>query len=356
MSAMAITYVVGLSQAMFLVLALASMRVRNRAALGFLIALIVVFSVLLAEEALMTLTDVPSIGLGLAVEFAIAPLLFWFVRALYRGQGVPVQRIAPHFAPLVLASLVLVWLNVGFPGQVSLSNPAMRSIVAAIVLIKIVYFFAYAWATLHEPIPASASPERRRTLAPVRWLLAVFFAAYALVALSFIAFLLRVPLAPDSDIIGAIVIALSLYAIGYFSLVNRHVFDLRDRYADSPMTADEAAALRARAAAHLDAGEAFRDPSLNLNRVARAIGARPAQLSQALNALGNGGFSQLINQRRLHAYLADRARPENENKTVLELAFHAGFNSKATFYRVLRDASSGEGTPSVAEIQPKASQ
>jgi AraC-like DNA-binding protein len=39
----------------------------------------------------------------------------------------------------------------------------------------------------------------------------------------------------------------------------------------------------------------------------------------------------LLNQRRLRAYLADRARPEYESKTVLELAFAAGFNSKAAF-------------------------
>lgn len=356
MSVLAIGYIVGLCQAAFLVVALASLRVRNRFALNLLIALIAVFSILLGETAADELRISPGIGLGLAIEFALAPVMYLFVRALYLSEPDPPQRMALHFLPLAIASVALVWLNIGFPGNVSLSNPAMRSLVAAIVFTKIAFFTVYAVATFRQPIPASASAERRQALRPIRWLLAVFYAAYAFVAGSFVAFFWEIPWAPDSDIIGGIVVAISLYAIGYFALVNRDVFDLRDRYAASPMSADEAAALQRKVEAYFDAGEAYRDPELNLNRVARALGLRPSQISQALNSSGEGGFGQLLNQRRLRAYLVDRTRPENENKTILELAFAAGFNSKATFYRVLRAASGDETKRLVAQTQPKSSQ
>lgn len=355
MSGLAIGYIVGLCQAAFLIAALASLRVRNRFALNLLIALIAVFSILLGETAADELRVSPGIGLGLAIEFALAPVMYLFVRALYLSEPDPPRRMALHFIPLAIASVGLIWLNVGFPGNVSLSNPPMRSLVAAIVFTKIAFFTVYAVATFRQPIPSSASPERQQALRPIRWLLAVFFAAYAFVAASFAAFFWEISWAPDSDIIGGIVVALSLYAIGYFALVNRDVFDLRDRYAGSPMSADEAGALQRKVEAYLDAGEMFRDPDLNLNRVARALGLRPSQISQALNAAGDGGFSRLLNQRRLRAYHLDRMRPENENRTVLELAFAAGFNSKATFYRVLRATSGDEPDAEIHQTQPKSS-
>jgi|CXWL01.1.fsa_nt_gi AraC-like DNA-binding protein len=350
-STLSLIYAAGLAQAAFLVCALASMRVRHTAARWLLVATIVVLTTLMGEE-FLTVIGVPlNFGLGLAVEFALAPLLYLFVRTLLRV--VPFRPEAWHFAPLGAASLILVWLNLGFADGVSLSNPAMRSIVASIVLVKIGYFFLYATAILRLPLPVDASPSR---LGALKNLLRLFFGCvliYALNAASFIAFVLEIPLAPDSDVVGGILIAATLYAIGYFALVNREVFDLRDPYETGALSAGEAAQIRTRTSAYLAASGAFLDPEFGLRDLVRALGLKPALLSQALNADQAGGFKALVNRARIEAYFKARAEPQNQDKSTLELAFAAGFNSKATFYRVLKAVENerlapGLGAPSVA--------
>jgi len=339
---LSLIYAAGLCQAAFLIAALGALPIRNRHALALLQAFIIVFSILLAENLQVELRLGRSLGLGLAIEFALAPLLYLFVRAIFRGENRFGRRDAWNFAPLVAAAILLIWLNIAAPGHVSLSNPAMRSTVATIALTKIGYFFVYAVAALREDIPQSASTERRQVLRNFRRLLMVFTAVYAFTAASFVAFLARLPLVPDSDAVGGVVLAGSLYAIGYFSLVKREIFDLRDPYAADALSAPDAAALRGRVGSYLAISDRFRDPDLTLQTVARALGVRSARLSQALNAGGAGGFNALINGLRLAAYQAARARAENADKTVLELAYEAGFNSKATFYRALRSTQSEE--------------
>ena len=335
-STLSLIYAAGLTQAAFLVCALASMRVRHTAARWLLVATIVVLTTLMGEEFLTAIGVPLNFGLGLAVEFALAPLLYCFVKALVRVEPFLLRKEFWHFAPFGVASLILAWLNLGFSDGVSLANPAMRSIVASIVLAKIVYFFLYATATLRLPLPLDASSSRLGALKNLLRLFSGCVLIYALSAASFIAFLLELPLAPDSDVVGGILIAATLYAIGYFALVNRDVFDLRDPYEASALTAGEAAQIRTRANAFLAASGAFLNPEFGLRDLARALGLKTARLSQALNGDQAGGFNALVNRARIEAYFNARAEPQNREKSTLELAFEAGFNSKATFYRALK--------------------
>jgi AraC-like DNA-binding protein len=337
MSPLLLLYSAGLAQAAFLIGALSLLRVRNPTARWLLVALIALFSLMLAEEWLEGAGMPIDLGLGLAIEFALGPLLYFFLRALFDPSPPIVRRMAPHATPLVVAILVLIGLHLSFPGEgVSLSHPDMRATIAAVVLTKIVVFFAYSVASLRLRVPAGASERRRMVLRRLKAVIAVMIAAYALQAASFVAFLLRLPFMPDSDMIGGLILALSLYTIGYFCFLNRDIFDLRDSYRDSPLPPEEAAKIRERAIAYLRLSEAFRDPDFDLRALAEAVRAPPGKLSQALNASGGPGFAALINTCRLDAYRAARADPSNRSRTVLELALDAGFNSKATFYRALR--------------------
>lgn len=329
-------YGAGFAQGALLVAALARRKSDNAAARWFLVGALAVLTLLLGEDVLAASGADPGIGLGLAVEFAIAPLLYLFMRAV--AVGGPSGRAWPHFLPLLAASLVLLWLNLGFGAHwVSLANPRMRLIVAAIVFVKIAYFAAYAVAVLRLPPPAEPGPHRSSFIG-VRRLMILLDIAYGLSAASFIAFFARIPGAPDSDLVGGVVMVVIIYAIGYCALADRRLLDARAPYRTTPMAPAEAIALRARAVAAIERDEAYRDPEFGLGDLARRLGVGEARLSQALNAADGDGFHGLINGRRLEAYRQAAAQPANLGRTVLDLAFEAGFNSKATFYRAQRAA------------------
>lgn len=323
-------YAAGLAQAVLVIAALASIRVRNSQARWLLVGLLTIFSALLLEEFLDLAGLGAGLGGGLVLEFALGPLLYLFVRTVGEDEPQLTRRDALHFAALIPAAVVWAILYFGYSARhISLSRPDMREIVAAIVFIKIVWFSAYAIAVLRNQPEAS----RRQALRGMKPLLWVWLGAYALSALSFVGFYFRLSWMPDSDGLGAVIMALSIFGLGYFALVRRDVFEHRRPYSGSSMTPEEAASLRRRAEAYLTATEVWRNPDYSLRALADALGLGEARLSQALNAADAGGFHALLNLHRLAAFKAAAADPARRDESVLDLALDAGFNSKATFYR-----------------------
>ncbi len=339
MSAVVLTWLfgAGVAQGLFLCGALASLKVRNVRARWLLVAVIAVFTIILLEEFLEMAGADLRLGVGLVAEFALGPLLLFFVTALVEDDPTPVAKKLRHFIPLGFATAWLFWLHLAFPREgVSLSYPEMRHLVGATALTKIAVFAAYLTVMLRRSWSLSAKPAAaRRALAWVRGWIWVSCAAYALTALSFVAFYLRIETTVDSDIIGALVLVASIFGLGYFAIANRNVFDLRT---ESPSSAQQAefAGIVERTRHHLEKSRAYLDPEFSLRNLADALQLGDAKLSTALNLLIEGGFHALMNNYRLDAFCDLVRGRANRERSILDLALQAGFGSKATFYRLFR--------------------
>ncbi|WP_248798539.1 AraC family transcriptional regulator [Pseudomonas sp. MWU13-2105] len=82
--------------------------------------------------------------------------------------------------------------------------------------------------------------------------------------------------------------------------------------------------------------QAYLDPDLDLQRVARECGYSRNQISYLLNQVLGQSFYRYVNQARLQHLLAalDKAVPPLR---IDELAFAAGFNSLSAFYKCFRE-------------------
>ncbi len=326
------------AQGAFLVVVLATLDVRNSNARWLLAAILFILTFTLGEEFLEVIGLNPGLGIGLVAEFLLWPMLYLFVASLAEDDPRPLRSQWWHLVPTVIAVAwyLVIYLGAG-DGRISLSNPETRQQVALTVLIKGLYFSAYAWMILRRPLELAAKPPAsRRALAWVRRWLWFLCGAYALVLLSFLAFYLRFDWAVDSDHIGGLLMALGIYSLGYFSIANRNVFDVGRPRRAAPDQGDKATDIVATARRHLTQSGAYLDPDLGLKHLADALELNETRVSQALNQVIEGGFYTLINDFRLEACLALLDDPDNERRTVLELAYEAGFSSKATFYRYFR--------------------
>lgn len=79
----------------------------------------------------------------------------------------------------------------------------------------------------------------------------------------------------------------------------------------------------------------FRDPDLDLARVASATGYSRNQLSYLLNQVLGQSFYRYVTQARL-GYLLERLAEQGEAAQVDLLAASAGFNSTSAFYKAFR--------------------
>ncbi len=81
----------------------------------------------------------------------------------------------------------------------------------------------------------------------------------------------------------------------------------------------------------------YLDPELNLALLSRHTGLPQKTISLVLNQHLEKSFNEFVNGYRVEAFKQNIQQLQQENMTILALAFDAGFNSQATFQRAFRN-------------------
>lgn len=77
----------------------------------------------------------------------------------------------------------------------------------------------------------------------------------------------------------------------------------------------------------------FKNPDLTLDELARSLDVHPNYLSQVINSKEKKTFYDLINEKRVDAFIKNITQPVSQQYTLLAIAYDCGFNSKASFNR-----------------------
>jgi AraC-like DNA-binding protein len=109
----------------------------------------------------------------------------------------------------------------------------------------------------------------------------------------------------------------------------------RPRPMDVSVSRDYEATLQALEAAMNDAA-LYRDGNLSLSSLSQVVGVKPYVVTHILNNVLNISFSDYVNSHRVADVTRRLADPEYANYTLLAIANDAGFNSKASFNRVVK--------------------
>ena len=80
----------------------------------------------------------------------------------------------------------------------------------------------------------------------------------------------------------------------------------------------------------------YLESDLTLASLAKRINAPSSAVSATINTAFQCNFNEFVNRYRIQYFKQELARPENQQLTLLAVAFDSGFNSKATFNRVFK--------------------
>lgn len=80
-------------------------------------------------------------------------------------------------------------------------------------------------------------------------------------------------------------------------------------------------------------------PELTISALSEQLQVSEEYLSGILNGKLHRNFFDFVNQYRVDEFKAHCSNPENDKLTLIALAFDSGFNSKATFNRVFKNAT-----------------
>ncbi|MFW6302414.1 MAG: helix-turn-helix domain-containing protein, partial [Bacteroidales bacterium] len=81
------------------------------------------------------------------------------------------------------------------------------------------------------------------------------------------------------------------------------------------------------------------EPDLTIASLSRQLGVNSDYLSRIINSKLNRNFFDFVNYYRIEAFKSACRDKENNNYTIMGMAYDAGFNSKATFNRVFKNAT-----------------
>ncbi len=94
----------------------------------------------------------------------------------------------------------------------------------------------------------------------------------------------------------------------------------------------------------------YLDPDLNLNQLAELLEVKPYLLTQTLNQVIQKKFSDYINEYRIKEVKRLFNDPNFDHYTLLAIANEAGFNSKATFNRIIKKHTGKSPTQLRSEV------
>ena len=332
-------YAAGLFQAIFLAISLVTLKIRNRIAVYALSALMLLMAIALIEQIADSSGASHELALSLALEFGMAPLLFLFIRAVVLPDCRPDRRTSLHFIPLALALCLLALMHAtNESGNLGIAHPQFGGFIVAWVFVKLVYFVIYAIFTermLRHAMTDSKGARASSLRWIYRWLLLVFV-AFAFSYAVFVLFILGVPIWRDSDVYAGLANFAVIFSIAYFVLANRKI--LEQAPPKAPTQTPESARNADLITQYFEAERPHLDPDFSIQKLASETGLSASMIQAGLAHLSGSGFQEYLNAKRLEEFDALALDEKNRSKTTLELAFTAGFNSKATFYRVFNAA------------------
>lgn len=181
--------------------------------------------------------------------------------------------------------------------------------------------------------------------------------AYTLAFLSYFVLVRCSFFNPEWDYAISFVMAVGILAVAYMGLVQKRVFRSEPighflpvkKYQTSALTPGASDSIRRKMERLLVEEKVFKENELRLDDLAAYLEVSRHQLSQVINEHYGVNFFELINRYRVAHVKRLLADPAYSHYTIIQMAYEAGFNNKASFNRYFKQETGL--TPSAFRIK-----
>jgi AraC-like DNA-binding protein len=302
--------------------------------------------------------------LKLAVPLVLlhAPLFFIYIKTVaqpkFRLRYVDVLHLTPF---LFVFILMLVGFYTLTPKEkVALDNSpdlvnhwSFQAIFAAMVLTSIIYY-TWGYQLVRQHSKNLSLFFSNTEVLELKWLR--FMLVFSLVIFPPVDLLYMLnPILGIADymllqVISYVAATINIVVFGYFGIKQCNIFkesNLQDEpllheekvaeiAAEMPQEVDvsfEATLLR-----YMQECKPYLNPDLSIPILAQEMNVSVTYLSNVINGKLKLNFNDFINMYRIEEFKKSCSLPQNRNYTLIGIAYDCGFNSKATFYRVFKNA------------------
>jgi AraC-like DNA-binding protein len=134
-----------------------------------------------------------------------------------------------------------------------------------------------------------------------------------------------------SGSIFALVIFLFLSAMMFLLLLKPEIHYVIEKYKKSPIDENTKNEYLQRLNKYMQSQKPFLNPDISLEGIAKDLSISPRVLSHMINESFENNFRSYINGFRIRESMQRLSKIENSDKTILEILYDVGFNSKSVF-------------------------
>ncbi len=343
----------GGAQAIFLAIALLTIKRGNRTANRILAAFLTILSIpLLTGVAYHTeyILNFPHlIKIEAPLIFVFGPLFFLYVKALTSRGFIFEKRHFFHFVPFAIYTVYLLpfylqskmekinfWTTTArlheLPWQLHIEPVLGISHLLVYMVLTVGLLINHA-RTIKESF---ASIEKINLL----WIRNLMIGLGTMWAFSFVMHAFEAQWI--IHIIGLIVVGMIFY-MGFKGLTQPEIFSTAEerqpalKYARTALAPDKAETYLEKLLRVMSTEKSFTDSNLSLQKLAQKLAMQSHHLSQIINERLQKNFFELINSYRVEEAKKQLADPAKRHLNIAEIGFEVGFNSLSAFYAAFKN-------------------
>ncbi len=330
----------GAGQGLFVAFLLYRRKVSNRPAANYLLALVFLVSILLVFKVGFQKEWVAYLGevilLPDVILFIFGPCIWLFVRHLLRLPKVPGKKLIWHALPAFVHIFILNTVL----GQHLVQNweyLSVRQIILSFYGIEgaaIISLFSYLLASLR--LVQAHRSQLEATPIAARFLPIFFRIGLVLAGCWTVSFCIHIfvfdPTYTAYRVFWFLLVGY-IYWMAYTVLLRTELFDLPP--APKTITLDDERTIQ-QIKVFMEEQQPYMESTLKLGDLAELLNLPRHELSRLLNHGFGQTFFDFINTYRIQAFIALRNDAREADKSILQLAYQVGFNSKSAFNRAFR--------------------
>lgn len=335
----------GISQGLFLSIAIPSTKNANNPA-NKVLALIILLATLMLTGRILYFSNngewvIRLAGLVDTTIFLFGPLIYLYTLKFSETR---IRFSKLHYIPAILHT---IYVGVTFCFSLAQLNQfyfdgSLRLLLLGIEssgIISLSIYLLLSFSQLRKF--SSSSLFGSKNLLSTKKYLACFLSIFSILAIVWIvSFSLNVS-GTNLSFIGYdvfwIITPIVFYLVGYFSLSSPEILrDFLKRPTPDRLSFEETKELKAKLKVLVEEQQIYLRSDLTLKKLAEELDTSENNLSWYFNQVLQKSFYDFINQIRIDAFQAKIEKKEHQKHTLLALAMGVGFSSKSTFNRAYK--------------------
>lgn len=272
----------------------------------------------------------------MAIYFLLNPLLYFYTLSLLNNKLKFTKNIFWHFLPFIVF-LFSPNINSYIKAIYPVETLYMAEINISALIIQTLLYQLQALRVVSSYKKRFSLSERIKGRYVFLWLKIVLWGILLLWELDFgIRFIYHLGMVSwdwiyIDKIISLITYMLILFTGLYFGEVFSNI-EIPSRYHYSQLREEEKIKTLKKLEFYVLQEKSFLNPDINLETLANELKIKPRDLSQVINEKLNKNFKEYINSYRLEESILQLKNKNLASKTILEILYDSGFNSKSSFY------------------------